>query len=115
MLTLDELRTYGANVDAGLARCFNKEDFYLRLVNIGLSDPNFDRLAAAMASGDARGAFEAAHGLKGSTGNLSLTPLSEPLIEMTDRLRDGGTVEDVAELYARIVAALDRARRLMEP
>ena len=47
MLTIDALKAYGANTDEGMARCFNNEAFYLRLVGMGLADANFDKLKAA--------------------------------------------------------------------
>ena len=54
---------------------------------MGLADANFGKLREAMAAGDAKAAFEAAHALKGAIGNLSLTPLYNPISELTERLR----------------------------
>ena len=112
MVTLDGLRAWGANVDEGMGRCFNKEDFYLRLVGMGLSDANFDKLAAAIAGGDAKAAFDAAHALKGAIGNLALTPIYEPICELTEILRGRSEMADVSALHARVTAALAEARAL---
>ena len=87
MLTIESLRNFGADTAQGLGRCMNNEAFYLRLVNMGLDDANFGRLEAAVQNGDRKAAFEAAHALKGVLGNLSLTPLYEPVSEMTELLR----------------------------
>jgi len=115
MLTVEGLRAYGANADEGLARCFNNEAFYLRLVGMGLADPNFDRLREAMAADDAKAAFEAAHALKGSTGNLALTPIFTPVCALTERLRgQDGIAPEARALADEILAQLDRARRLAE-
>ncbi len=38
MLTIEKLRAYGADVDEGLARCMNMEDFYIGLVRKALAD-----------------------------------------------------------------------------
>ena len=114
MLTVDTLKACGANTAEGLARCFNNEAFYLRLVRMGLADANFDRLSAAMAAGDASAAFEAAHALKGSIGNLALTPIYEPVSALTELLRGKtGQVEGGALLQQALTAletfrALDR-------
>ena len=89
MLTIDALRRLGANTEEGLGRCLNNEAFYLRLVNMSLHDAGFDKLAAAVESGDRKAAFEAAHALKGSLGNLALTPIYTPVAELTDLLRGG--------------------------
>ena len=86
-MTLDDLVAYGANVDEGIARCMGNEEFYLRMVEIAKNDENFGTLKEAVAAGRLDEAFEAAHALKGSLGNLSLTPLSEPMVEITECLR----------------------------
>ncbi len=87
MLTIDALKSFGADTETGLARCMNNEDIYLRLVSMGLEDTNFDRLAAAVKADDRQGAFEAVHAIKGVMGNLSLTPLYDVASEMTELLR----------------------------
>ena len=93
MLTIDALRQFGADTQDGLSRCMNNEAFYLRLVNMALDDPGFEKLAAAVESGDKKAAFEAAHALKGVLGNLALTPLFEVTSEMTELLRAGADAD----------------------
>lgn len=114
MLTVDALRDWGANVDEGLGRCFGKEDFYLNLVNMLLADGSFARLDAAVAAGDAKAAFEAAHNLKGSTGNLALTPVYVPVCAITEALRGQSDMKDVSAPHAEINAALASLRRLAQ-
>ena len=98
MLTVESLREFGANTKDGLSRCMNNEGFYLRLVNMALDDPNFDTLASAVENDDKNAAFEAAHALKGTLANLSLTPLCEPVSEMTELLRAGRDADYAAYL-----------------
>ena len=86
-MTLDDLRAYGANVDEGLGRCMGNEEFYLRLVGMAKDEPGFDALEQAIAANDLDAAFEAAHSLKGVLANLALTPLLEPIEEITELLR----------------------------
>ncbi|MBR5658308.1 MAG: Hpt domain-containing protein, partial [Lachnospiraceae bacterium] len=52
---------------------------------------------------DLKGAFEAAHALKGVLGNLSLTPLYEIVCEITELLR-AQTDTDYLPYLARIAA-----------
>ena len=99
MLTMDALRSFGANVDEGLARCVGNEGLYLRLVNTIFSETAFDKLADAIEKNDLSAAFEYAHSLKGVLGNLSLTPLFEPMSELTELLRSREEAD-----YSRIVA-----------
>lgn len=87
MLSVEALREYGANVDEGLGRCMGNKDLYLRLVSTVPSEKSFGLLKDSLESGDLGAAFEAAHALKGITGNLALTPLYEPIVEITELLR----------------------------
>ena len=111
-MTIDDLRNFGANVDEGLARCFGNESFYLRLVGMGLSDANFDRLREAMAAKNTAAAFEAAHALKGSIGNLALTPLFNPISALTELLRGQTGLVDGDALMAEIETQLEKAKAL---
>ena len=101
MLTIDDLEKFGAQTQEGLKRCFGKADFYLKLVKMMPDDPNFQRLYDCIAASDLKGAFEAAHGLKGALGNLSLTSLYEPVVEITELLRSGAEM-DYGPLVDRI-------------
>lgn len=89
MLTTEKLREFGADTDAGLSRCMGNEDFYIRMVIMALQDSGFDRLKDAVNANDLSAAFGQAHNLKGVLGNLALTPLYEPVSEMTELLRAG--------------------------
>jgi DNA polymerase III alpha subunit len=86
-MTLEALNEFGANTAEGLARCMNNESFYLKMVEMALANKNFEALKDAADRGDARGAFEAVHALKGAVGNVSLTPLYEPACALTEVLR----------------------------
>lgn len=107
MLTLDALRACGANTAEGLGRCMNNEAFYLRLVNMALDDASFQKLSDAVAAGDKRAGFEAAHSLKGVLGNLALTPIYAPVAEMTELLRAAADA-DYQSYLNRILAARDQ-------
>ena len=88
MLTIDDLKTYGADTDTGLARCVGNEALYLRLVKSVCDDPCFDKLTEAVETGALKEGFEAAHSLKGVLGNLSLTPIYDKAVEITEHLRN---------------------------
>ncbi len=87
MITLDALRAFGADVDDGLRRCMNMESFYLGLFAALKGDRHVEDLKEAIAAKDLDRAFELAHALKGVYANLSLTPLSRPVQEITELLR----------------------------
>ena len=112
MITVDALRSFGANVDEGLSRCMNNEGFYVRMVRLVLADPNFEKLRRAAYDNDLDAAFEAAHALKGVLANLSLTPVLTPVAELTElfRSRTPGDYRAAADEIAALrdkLAALD--------
>jgi hypothetical protein len=106
-MTLDDLRAYGANVDEGLGRCMGKEAIYLRLVGKMQADKGFDALVDALERNNLDAAFDAAHGLKGSSGNLALTPIFEPMCQITELLRNR-TQTDYAPLMDQIRQAWEQ-------
>ena len=87
MLTLEILKDFGANVDAGLERCMGDEDFYLELIPDALDEAYYKNIEEAIASKDLDSAFDRVHALKGVLANLSLTPIFEPVNAMTEELR----------------------------
>ena len=111
MLDINKLREYGADVDSGLARCMNNEGFYLKLVEKSVKDAAFDKLAAAIDAGDLNAAFEAAHGLKGVAGNLALSPIYDPVVEITELLR-ARTEMNYSELVSKILAKKEELSQL---
>ena len=87
MITIDLLREFGANVDEGLERCLNNEDFYLQLVPSVLEESYYKAVDEAVAEKDLDKAFDASHALKGILANLAITPIYQPVEEMTEKLR----------------------------
>lgn len=103
MITLEILRNNGTDIETGLSRCLGKEDLYLKLVNMGLSDAKFEELGSVLASNDLQKAFELCHALKGVIGNLAITPLYEALSALTEKLRNKEE-EDYPAMYSDILA-----------
>ena len=86
-MTIGILKEFGADVEDGLARCMNNEEFYLKMVTMGIADERFEKLPGVLEGGRLDEAFEVCHALKGVLGNLALTPIYEPVCEMTELLR----------------------------
>lgn len=112
MLTVENLRSYGANVEEGIKRCVNNEEFYLDMVGKALSDPTFDKLVSAIGDKNLDDAFEIAHALKGVLSNLALTPLAEPVSEMVELLRNR-TDTDYGPYIAKIKEKKDELVKLI--
>lgn len=87
MITMEALNTFGAKTEEGLARCLGEESFYLALVDSAITDEQIKLLAEQISQGKLDEAFKTAHALKGIYANLSLTPLLEIIIGLTEDLR----------------------------
>ena len=111
MITIDNLKELGADTAAGLTRCINNEEFYLKMVNMALQDANFDQLKDAVDAGDLDAAFEKAHALKGVMGNVGLTPLFDKISEITEELRARKEI-DYSDYMDGIFAELEKFRNL---
>ncbi|MBR1873603.1 MAG: Hpt domain-containing protein [Eubacterium sp.] len=113
MLTIENLKEFGADTDEGLGRCFNNEEFYLKLVNSVPEEKSFDTLKTALDEGNLSTAFEAAHALKGVLSNLSLTCMVEPAVEITENLREGKEM-DYSGLLEKLLAKKEELKKLCE-
>lgn len=112
MAKLEDLRSYGANVEEGLNRCVNNEGFYLKMINKAVEDNSFEELYSAVNSKDLEKAFEIAHALKGVLANLALTPICEPVSEIVELLRKR-TDTDYSEYLERIRAKREELQNLL--
>ena len=101
-MTMDSLRAFGANVDEGLERCMGMEDFYIEMIELGLSDERFENLGPLLEKKDFEEAFETVHALKGVIGNLALAPLYETICEITEHLRAKEDVDYIL-LYDKLI------------
>ena len=107
MLTIEKLQEFGVDTKEGLTRCMNMEAFYFKMIKMGLSDGHFESLGESLQAGNLEEAFEAAHALKGVIGNLALSPIYEPLAEMTELLR-AGKEADYMTMYNSIKEMRDK-------
>ena len=105
---LDVLEDWGCDIEEGLTRLGGDEEFYETLLSGFLQENGMEELTKGIESCDYRRAFEAAHGLKGDTGNLSLTPLYEAVCLLVEDLRPAYAGESVmaglADDYAMVLA-----------
>lgn len=113
MITIEALQALGADTEEGLKRCMNNETFYLRMVDMALKENGLEKLETAVAEGNWREAFEAAHAIKGVSANLALTPIREPASEITELLRPCAPI-DCGSHLAAIREQYDRFRALLD-
>lgn len=110
-MTIEQLKSFGCNVEEGLQRCMNNKDFYLMLVNKFLSTTNLSVLGDALKNNDLELAFKEAHSLKGVCGNLSITPIYNVLVNMVEQLRNK-IEKDYLPDYQKICELFDEMKSL---
>lgn len=99
----DKLAAYGCNIDEAMGRFLNNEAFYAKCYGKFVADKSFARLGEALQAGDVKGAFEAAHDLKGISANMGITPVYGLIVGMVEVLRAGKMPEDAMETYQRLM------------
>lgn len=94
----DKLIALGVNLEETLERFVDNENLYFRCLNKLLEDKNYNDMMAAIDTGDASTAFDAAHALKGVSANLGLNILYEEMKVITEVFRAGSLDYDADNL-----------------
>lgn len=101
---------YGSDYITTMERFVNNEALYLRLLGKLFSSNELRELESALESGEKEKAFQAAHTLKGVTGNLGLTPLYKAVCGLVEPLREGKEQADYPVLFQSVQAEFHRAQ-----
>ncbi len=88
MSMIEELKTYQINTDEALERFMGNAVLYEHMLKKLPESVKSSNVRDNIKSGNYDAAFEAAHTLKGITGNLSLTPLYNAYTEISQLLRE---------------------------
>lgn len=89
-MNLEVLRAGGVDVDAALARMMGSEALLGRLLGKFTADQSCARFEEAVAADDSEAGLDAAHALKGVSGNLSMTRVFELTSQICELIRAGG-------------------------
>lgn len=108
---LKELEDLGVNVDEGLARVMGDKDLYLMMLNMFIDSVSNNRITLDEFGGnDLTELITKVHSLKGTTGNLSITPLFNAYNESLTLLRE----EKAAQARAAYEKALPVQEKIIE-
>lgn len=111
---LEQLTALGADVRGAMERFLDDEEMYVVCLHMFAEDKNFDRLGKALAEGDAKAGFEAAHTIKGVAANLGLTPIFNAACKLVEPLR-AGNAEGLENDYKQLMALFSRFCELLPP
>lgn len=102
MSLFEELKTLGVDVDGGLKRINNNEKLYTRLLGSFVKSIESQSVPAGFDAGAVSEAIEKAHAIKGTAGNLSITPVYEAYTKVVDLLR-GGQIDEARPILEKIL------------
>lgn len=101
MSLFEELKSLGVDIDGGLKRLNNNEKLYTRLLGSFIKTFRANVVEPDFNADDCTEVIEKAHALKGTAGNLSLTPIYEGYSEALTLLRTGKP-EEAREIIIKI-------------
>ena len=111
-MIIDDLKEYGVDTETALNRCVNNEGLFLKLINKIPEMEEFDKLKESIEAKDLDSAFSYAHAIKGNVANLEITPIKEPVSEMTELLRNKSDV-DYSEYIAKMDEGLEGLKKIL--
>lgn len=107
-----KLSKAGIDANQGIWRFSGNKEEYERCLNTFPKDTHFEQMLSAIEAQDVKGAFSAAHAIKGMAGNLSMNDLYESIVPLVEVFR-ADTFEgmepqltQVKENYKRVMEAL---------
>lgn len=106
------LKEKGVDVDKALERLKGNKEAYKSFLIEFFEDPDFESLDQEIKAGNARNAFEYAHGLKGMAANLGLDAVHNKLSTLVEILRPGG-LDGADEAYDDVMEACNMVTVLL--
>ena len=102
MTLTEELKSLGVDVDGALKRLGGNAALYERLLGTSPKTIREHYVSADFDGNDYGTTTEMAHAIKGTSGNLSITPVYEAYTEIVNLLR-AGKPEEARELLKKIL------------
>ncbi len=109
------LEAGGLNVDEAMGRFMNNEQFWIKFLKKFKADLSYADLVKAIEEQNCDKAFEAAHTLKGITGNLALSKLNTLISEQTEYLRGANrNFEAAAAMMPQVTASYEEVLKTID-
>lgn len=114
MSMLEELKELGVNIDEGSNRIMGNSSLYERMLGTFAKMIRENRLQPDFDDHNYADVIEQAHAVKGTSGNLSITPVYEAYTKIVDLLRSNQPAEarkvltDVLPIQDEIIACIEK-------
>lgn len=109
----EKLIEAGFDMDGVKERLGGDQDFFKSLLGMVLESSSYDEMIVAFRERKTQEAFEAAHALKGMTGNMGMQKVYEALVPLVEELRAGDfeaaekLLPSVEERYSKAITAIE--------
>lgn len=113
MDVLDELKALGVDTDGGIKRINGNVNLYKRLLGSFVKAMKANAVPADFDGANCTEAIEKTHAIKGTSGNLSITPIYEAYSKIVDLLRTGKP-EEARELLKEIIPVQEQILQCIE-
>lgn len=105
------LQEMGCEMEETMERFMDDQEFYVECFQKFIEHNELETLGATIDSGDIEESFTRAHTLKGTLGNLGLTPIYDQMVVIVEFLRKGD-MQQASERYQRLMGEWDRYKNL---
>lgn len=108
----NKLTEAGFDIEDAMGRLGGDKSLFERLLKMMLDNTSYDEMLAAFDANDVHAAFEAAHALKGVSGNMSMKNVYESIVPLVEKLRaddlEGARplLQPVKDSYEKALAAI---------
>lgn len=113
MSLFEELKEMGVDIDGGLKRINGNEKLYTKLLGSFVKAVNTYSVKAEFDESECNEMIEKTHAIKGTSGNLSLTPIYEAYTKIVDLLR-AGNIEDAKAKIEEILPIQEKIVKCIE-
>lgn len=111
MSMTEVLLEMGCDMEETMERFMDDQEFYVECFRKFVEDKELERLGTSIESEDLEESFTQAHCLKGTLGNLGLTPLYEKMVILVESLRVGD-VAQAKKQYQALMMEWERYKYL---
>lgn len=109
----EDLKALGVDVDGGLQRLGGNEALYKRLLNTFVKSVKGQPISADFDITNYEEIKEKAHAIKGTSGNLSITPVFEAYSQIMDLLR-ADKPQEAKEILQKIIPVQEEILNCIE-
>ncbi len=113
MSLLEELKELGVDVDGGVKRINGNEALYTRLLGSFVKMMKANYVTPDFTDDEREEMIEKTHSVKGTSGNLSITPVYDAYTEIVNQLR-AGDLDKAREVLANILPIQDKIVECIE-